>query len=301
MMLILVIVLSLLFILLFTRNIILKRKFRKVVCEKLNEIKKLEKVNVQSEGKIIDLERKLKSYEVKSSIIKNEEFDLINYLKGNEPPSTFKGEWEYTMKKITDLKKEKNEKSEKVGEKFEKALEGLFEGCGYKVKNISEKQGSEGGKDLVIKLKGIEFWVEAKVRHHETTGRIGVKDIRNLHSAIVDYDNNSKNKKPVKGIVITTAFPTIQARRFASRNGIEIIDRKKLFTLIGFLCPDALDYTWIQDREDNFKKCLNCDGVEIKKHNKKSGKNFYTCVNYDKENEKKCEEQEETKLFIKWN
>ena len=288
---VLVIALSLLNVILFIRNT--KQKTSETEQLKI-ENSDLIANNKQLRLRVTELEKEI--YSLKGYAIK--EFSLLDFLKTNEHPLTPKTKPIYSMKEVAYFKARSNKEKKKVGEKFEYFLINLFQMSGYKIRKVSVKDKSDGGRDIEIDLNDIGIWIEAKVRHFENTTKIGVKDIRNLYAVVAAHNIN--NAKKVKGVLVTTGFSTIQARKWALDHGIEIIDRKGLFRLVEYLNSDVLaSYTWLEDRDANFLICESCNGVRVKTHDGRRGK-FDGCINFNKEGNKECTSTSED-LRVYWN
>lgn len=101
------------------------------------------------------------------------------------------------------------------GRTFEKYLETLFERLEYKVDRT--KYVGDYGADLVTYKDGIKTVIQAK-RHRN---KIGVKAIQEAVAAKGFYDCQ-------KAMVVTNSFFTDQAKQLASKNNVELWDKKDL-------------------------------------------------------------------------
>ena len=84
--------------------------------------------------------------------------------------------------------------------------------------------GADGGIDLILQGKGEKVAVQCK---HWRSQKVGVTLIRELHGI-----TRARASMADRAIFVTFGDYTPEARRFADENGIELIDRPKLLTMI---------------------------------------------------------------------
>lgn len=134
------------------------------------------------------------------------------------------------------------------GRTFEKYLETLFERLEYKVDRT--KYVGDYGADLVTYKDGIKTVIQAK-RHRN---KIGVKAIQEAVAAKGFYDCQ-------KAMVVTNSFFTDQAKQLASKNNVELWDKKDLSKAM--LKINARESGILNNnREDISSKCGIC-GVPV--------------------------------------
>lgn len=134
------------------------------------------------------------------------------------------------------------------GRTFEKYLECLFEGLGYKVER-TRYIGDYGG-DLVTRKDGIKTVIQAK-RHKN---KLGVRAIQEAVAAKGFYDCQ-------EAMVVTNSFFTDQAKQLAIKNNVELWDKKVLSNAM--LKINARELGILNnDRQDISYKCSIC-GVPV--------------------------------------
>jgi HJR/Mrr/RecB family endonuclease len=101
------------------------------------------------------------------------------------------------------------------GFEFEELLGKLFREAGYKVK-VTKKSGDQGA-DLVIEKNGVCTAIQAK----KYAGNVGNTAVQEVVAAMKYYDCD-------KSMVITTGLFTKGAFELASRNGVQLVDKKGL-------------------------------------------------------------------------
>lgn len=140
------------------------------------------------------------------------------------------------------------------GKTFEKYLECLFEGLGYKVER-TRYVGDYGG-DLVTRKDGIKTVIQAK-RHKN---RVGVRAIQEAVAAKGFYDCQ-------KAMVVTNSYFTNEARQLANKNDVELWD-KKLLSNAMLKMKEKLANVSNENKPDTSNKCTLC-GVEVSKEVRK--------------------------------
>lgn len=99
------------------------------------------------------------------------------------------------------------------GKTFEKYLEVLFEKLGYKVERT--RYIGDYGADLVTQKNGVKTVIQAK-RYKD---KVGIKAIQEAVASKGYYECE-------KAMVVTNSYFTNQARELASKNQVELWDRK---------------------------------------------------------------------------
>jgi len=101
------------------------------------------------------------------------------------------------------------------GKTFEKYLKVFFERLGYKVERT--RSIGDYGADLVATNNGVKMVVQAK-RHKN---KVGIKAVQEAVASKGYYNCD-------KAMVVTNSYFTNQAKTLASRNKVELWDRKLL-------------------------------------------------------------------------
>ena len=101
------------------------------------------------------------------------------------------------------------------GKTFEKYLKVFFERLGYKVERT--RYIGDYGADLVATNNGVKMVVQAK-RHKN---KVGIKAVQEAVASKGYYNCD-------KAMVVTNSYFTNQAKTLASRNKVELWDRKLL-------------------------------------------------------------------------
>jgi restriction system protein len=143
--------------------------------------------------------------------------------------------------------------------------------------------GPDGGVDLRIRKDGERIIVQCK---RWNRWKVGVKVIRELYGIMAAEEID-------KGIVVISSEFTDEARRFATANGIELVDGRKLSGFIRELrkerkelvVPEPVQQSPVEPERSAEPKCPNCGGemvLRTAKSGKYAGKQFYGCRQYPK-------------------
>ena len=247
-----------------------------------NEIEKLKAENEKMKNKFeYDLKDAVQALGSENEILKKnrvETFEILDHVKKNkEKMISTKNSTKHSLREVLHFEGEKN------GILFEDFIRDLFVSSGYTAERTEKnKDGGDGGKDVIVELEDLDVWIEAKMLDFKKGNLVQKNVIEKLHSTI---EIQKKNRKKVKGVLITTYFLNIETKMYAKECGIEVIDRKGLFELVDALCPNVLDgYSWKEDRK-NFEICKKCNGFKINRTNKTTYKIFSGCVNYNNQNQ----------------
>jgi restriction system protein len=103
------------------------------------------------------------------------------------------------------------------GTSFERYLRTMFQRLGYRVEHVGNPLGDYGG-DLVIEQTGTRTVVQAK---RYGSRLVGIKAVQEAHAAKAMYDCSH-------AMVVTNSVFSQQARRLASKTGVELWDRTEL-------------------------------------------------------------------------
>jgi restriction system protein len=142
------------------------------------------------------------------------------------------------------------------GKTFEKYLEVLFGKLGYQVERT--KYIGDYGADLVVRRNGVKTVIQAK-RHK---GKVGVKAIQEAVAAKGFYECH-------RAMVVTNSTFTNQAKTLASKNRVELWDRKDLVKNLlrirreGEVAIDKVDQHPLEAaNDDSSGECFVC-GVPV--------------------------------------
>ena len=154
---------------------------------------------------------------------------------------------------------------------FEKLIALLFREEGFDVRRSGGAR-PDGGIDLVAAKDGVTFGVQCKFWK---AWRVNVKEVRAFLGALQDH-------KLGRGFLITMQGYTQDAKDFAVRNGIELMDEQLLLNNLG-----AMDWAskpaFLQLLEDETKVCPKCDSdmvLRTIKKGPKSGGKFWGCSKF---------------------
>lgn len=102
---------------------------------------------------------------------------------------------------------------------FERLVAHMFQKAGYKTE-VTKKSGDQGA-DIIIEKDGVSTAVQAK----RYIGNVGNKAVQEVVASKKYYDCD-------RAMVVTTGDFTRGARELAQRNGVELVNKKKLLELI---------------------------------------------------------------------
>jgi restriction system protein len=105
---------------------------------------------------------------------------------------------------------------------FEELVGEVYRRRGYHVKRTPS--GADGGVDLILMRGGERVLVQCK---RWRTRRVGVKPIRELHGL-----TDSADFPHSRAIFVTSGTYTLEARRFAEENGLELVEGRQLLLMI---------------------------------------------------------------------
>ncbi|MGC8887012.1 MAG: restriction endonuclease [Verrucomicrobiia bacterium] len=154
---------------------------------------------------------------------------------------------------------------------FEQITGVIYKSLGYKVTRPAGYK-PDGGIDMIIEKDTQQWALQCK---HWKTRNVGVKPIREFLGAL--QDSGIKN-----GIFITLCGFTNEAKQFAERNGIEILNETGLLKLIEQtntrFNPEVI--TFLNDERKFCPKCGNEMVLRVAKKGILSGKKFWGCTAY---------------------
>lgn len=164
---------------------------------------------------------------------------------------------------------------------FELMVGSALRASGFTVTNQT-LPGPDGGVDLVVSKDGKKFLVQCK---HWQSKSVGVEIIREIKGVVATRGAGG-------GIVVTSSRFTNDAREFAGRSGILLIDGRDLERLIGDSAKGPKTYPQAhvgsptgQANSDAAPTCPTCGGpmtIRTARQGKFAGKDFWACRGYPK-------------------
>ena len=183
-----------------------------------------------------------------------------------KPPTVFVEELKYAQRAPDLTTSEKLRKTDWF--QFEKLTELIYRQRGFNVTRLGGAN-PDGGVDLIATSPTETFAVQCK---HWRTWKVGVKEIREFLGALTD------NRIP-KGIFITLAGYSGEAKKLADKHGIRILGESDL---IGMLEQSGLMYS--QEVSGLFsdirKFCPKCETEMVLRTARVRGNRFWGCSNY---------------------
>ncbi len=151
---------------------------------------------------------------------------------------------------------------------FEKLTELIYRHRGYSVKR-SGGANPDGGVDLIVSRGNEKSLVQCK---HWRSWKVTLKDMREFLGVLTDH-------KVSKGVYITLQGYTQEARQFAGKHGIELIDETDLIKMLN---DSGLAYSrevseLFASRE---KCCPKCGEKMVVRTARLSGNKFWGCSTF---------------------
>jgi restriction system protein len=164
---------------------------------------------------------------------------------------------------------------------FESLVGEAFRRRGYFVlENV--KDGADGGVDLVLRKNGSKSYVQCKQWKQL---KVGVKPVRELLGVITAGDASG-------GYFVASGEYTQEARDFASKNGIYLIDGRELERMIDesrapqrFMDPTSRQRDGADHEASVRVACPTCGEAMVRriaKRGPKAGSEFWGCSQYPK-------------------
>ncbi|MEO0967298.1 MAG: restriction endonuclease [Cyanobacteria bacterium J06639_18] len=101
-------------------------------------------------------------------------------------------------------------------EEFEEFIADRFSAMGFTVKQVGQTRRKDGGVDLVAwpkKITPFPFLIAVQVKHHHTSRKTGVGDVRDFNGVIT-----ASNSQFHLGVLVTNTSFTADAKWFADNN-----------------------------------------------------------------------------------
>jgi hypothetical protein len=154
---------------------------------------------------------------------------------------------------------------------FEKLIEILYRESGY---SVHRRGGAkpDGGIDLIVEKDGVRKAVQCK---HWKTWSVGVKPVREFLGALTD-------SRIQNGIFITVQGYTRDAKEFADKHRIEIIDEADLRAMLQAIGEksNAEIQNLLQDQRKFCPKCGQQMQLRTAKKGPHTGDDFWGCSSF---------------------
>jgi HJR/Mrr/RecB family endonuclease len=148
---------------------------------------------------------------------------------------------------------------------FEKLVGLIYQHRGFKVKRLGGAN-ADGGIDLIVESSTESFVVQCK---HWRSRSVGVRHIREFLGTLTD-------SKIEKGIFITLAGCSNEARPLAEKHGIQILHESDIIKMLegsGLIHSKEISKLFSDDR----KICAKCENEMVLRTNRQTGENFWGC------------------------
>jgi restriction system protein len=154
---------------------------------------------------------------------------------------------------------------------FEKLVSAIYEMRGCSVKRLGGAR-PDGGVDLIVEKDGERLVVQCK---HWRKWTVGVRHIREILGAMTDL-----NVK--KGVLVTLRACTAEAKEFADKHHIDIVDETELVSLMQ-MTDGSVNKQIEALLDDKRKFCPRCESQLILRTVERGlnrGARFWGCPNY---------------------
>ena len=192
----------------------------------------------------------------------NEVMDISKF-KLLEVDELDEGVWKHTLNQILDYEGDD-------WRNFERFIAWLLRKQGYDV--TLTQPFADGGKDIIINVGDSKVYVEAKIRNTGGSFVIGKEYVDGLVGKM--------KGEAVKGVIVTNHYFTLPAKEAAAKQNVELIDREGLINLVSRICPDMVFKSFYERERERIGACPKCEGVLLKKQNRKTKEYFKGCSNY---------------------
>ena len=151
---------------------------------------------------------------------------------------------------------------------FEKLVELIYQHRGYSVKRLGDAK-PDGGVDLIIESAEDKFVVQCK---HWKKWTVGVKQIREFLGTLTD-------SRIPKGVFITLAGYSDEAKQLAEKQGIQILNQTDVLEMLeqaGLTHSEQISELF----SDTRKFCPKCESEMVLRTNHQTGNKFWGCSNF---------------------
>jgi restriction system protein len=155
---------------------------------------------------------------------------------------------------------------------FERLIGQAYREQGYSITELGG-QGPDGGVDLILVREGRETLVQCKQWREN---RVGVRTIRELHGIMAQRHASA-------GIVVTLGGYTAEAKAFAEKCGILLLDRKALTALLRNVASLNSDLQPTLHSPTTARACPRCGSTLIRRTARRgpnTGRAFLGCSRY---------------------
>jgi restriction system protein len=157
--------------------------------------------------------------------------------------------------------------------RFEELCAAYFEALGFTTELAGA--GADGGVDIKVYEQGAKIASVIVQCKPWNAYRVGIKDVRGLRSVM-------SSGKVGEGVLVTSGKFTQEARDFADKEKISLIDGAELLGKIGALVPEkALDLLKVATEGDFLTPtCPSCAIKMVSRKSTTHGRPFWGCRNY---------------------
>lgn len=151
---------------------------------------------------------------------------------------------------------------------FEKLIELIYKNRGFSVKRLGGAN-ADGGVDLILESATERFVVQCK---HWRKWTVGVRQIREFLGTLTDT-------RIPKGIFITLAGFTNEAKQLAEKHGIKILDEADIIVMLaesGVMYSKEISGLLSDER----KFCPKCENEMVLRTARVKGNQFWGCSSY---------------------
>ena len=157
--------------------------------------------------------------------------------------------------------------------RFEAMCQALFAQAGFQTK--SQSHGADGGVDVWLYSQHAVGPVAVVQCKHWYDRPVGVKELREFFGVMSSH-------KLARGSYATTSTFTSEAEQFASANGINALDGKRLLELIASRTPEQQTALLAVAHEGEYWRptCASCGIKLVEREPAKGGPGFWGYANY---------------------
>lgn len=157
--------------------------------------------------------------------------------------------------------------------RFEELCAAYFEALGFRAR--AGHTGAEGGVDILLYAQGAEAPSSIAQCRAWNIVTVGIKPLRELRAAMISTAVG-------EGVFVTSGKFTQEARNFAAKEKIDLIDGAALIARIADLLPEkALALLAFATRGDFLTPtCPSCGTKMVAKKSTNDGRKFWGCTGY---------------------
>jgi len=157
--------------------------------------------------------------------------------------------------------------------RFEAVCEALFAQAGFETR--SQSHGADGGVDIWLHSKNAQGPVSVVQCKHWLAKGVGVKEVREFFGVMASHQLK-------RGTYATTSRFTSDAKEFARRNGIHLLDGTGLLKLIAQRTPEQQQSLLAVAYEGDYSRptCASCGLKMVERKPAKGGAPFWGCTRF---------------------